>query len=46
MSFDYAAPIGRTNFHLLGVTPPMPPGSLDAVTSVDFRRYLLWPELC
>ncbi|MEH0971095.1 glycosyltransferase family 2 protein [Micromonospora sp. CPCC 205546] len=46
LTFDYAAPIGPTNFHLLGVAPPMPPGSLDAVVSVDFWRYLLWPELC
>ncbi|WP_409073282.1 glycosyltransferase family 2 protein [Micromonospora chalcea] len=46
LTFDYAAPIGRTNFHLLGVAPPMPSGSLDAVISVDFWRYLLWPELC
>ncbi|MBQ1071777.1 glycosyltransferase [Micromonospora sp. C31] len=46
LTFDYAAPIGPANFHLLGVAPPMPPGSLDAVVSVDFWRYLLWPELC
>ncbi|MEH1102847.1 glycosyltransferase family 2 protein [Micromonospora sp. CPCC 205561] len=46
LTFDYAAPIGPTNFHLLGVAPPMPLGSLDAVVSVDFWRYLLWPELC
>ncbi|MFG3707438.1 glycosyltransferase family 2 protein [Micromonospora sp. NPDC047670] len=46
LTYDYAAPIGPTNFHLLGVAPPMPPGSLDAVVSVDFWRYLLWPELC
>ncbi|MGK5521628.1 glycosyltransferase family 2 protein [Micromonospora sp. URMC 107] len=46
LTFDYSAPIGPTNFHLLGVAPPMPPGSLDAVVSVDFWRYLLWPELC
>ncbi|MFI7645859.1 glycosyltransferase family 2 protein [Micromonospora sp. NPDC049460] len=46
LTFDYAAPVGPTNFHLLGVAPPMPPGSLDAVVSVDFWRYLLWPELC
>ncbi|MFG1890146.1 glycosyltransferase family 2 protein [Micromonospora sp. NPDC049051] len=45
-TFDYAAPIGPANFHLLGLAPPMPPGSLDAVVSVDFWRYLLWPELC
>ncbi|MGW4499688.1 glycosyltransferase family 2 protein [Micromonospora sp. NPDC004336] len=46
LTYDYAAPTGPTNLHLLGVAPPMPPGSLDAVVSVDFWRYLLWPELC
>ncbi|MEU1965808.1 glycosyltransferase family 2 protein [Micromonospora sediminicola] len=46
MTFDYAAPVGPTNFHLIGLAPPLAPGSLDAVVSVDFWRYLLWPELC
>ncbi|WP_089153877.1 glycosyltransferase family 2 protein [Micromonospora sp. NBS 11-29] len=46
LTFDYAAPVGPTNFHLIGLAPPIPPGSLDAVVSVDFWRYLLWPELC
>ncbi|MGC3860477.1 glycosyltransferase family 2 protein [Micromonospora chersina] len=46
LTFDYAAPPGPTNFHLVGIAPPIPPGSLDAVVSVDFWRHLLWPELC
>ncbi|MGC4767082.1 glycosyltransferase family 2 protein [Micromonospora sp. DT46] len=46
LTYDYSAPVGPANFHLLGVAPPMPAGSMDAVVSVDFWRYLLWPELC
>ncbi|MGC4891452.1 glycosyltransferase family 2 protein [Micromonospora sp. NBC_01392] len=46
LTFDHAAPVGPTNFHLIGLAPPLAPGSLDAVVSVNFWRYLLWPELC
>jgi glycosyltransferase involved in cell wall biosynthesis len=46
LTFDYAAPLGPTNFHLIGASPPIEPGSLDAVVSVDFWRYLYWPDLC
>ncbi|MFI5837889.1 glycosyltransferase family 2 protein [Micromonospora sp. NPDC051300] len=46
ITFDHGAPVGPTNQHLIGLAPPLPPGSLDAVVSVDFWRYLLWPELC
>ncbi|MEH0970964.1 glycosyltransferase [Micromonospora sp. CPCC 205546] len=46
LTFDYAAPPGPTNYHLVGMDPPIPPGSLDAVVSVDFWRYLRWDDLC
>ena len=46
LTFDYSAPPGPTNHHLVGMDPPIPPGSLDAVVSVDFWRYLRWDDLC
>lgn len=46
LTFDYAAPAGPTNFHLIGMHPPIAPDSLDAVVSVDFWRYLRWEDLC
>ncbi|MEV7228258.1 glycosyltransferase family 2 protein [Polymorphospora sp. NPDC051019] len=46
LTFDYAAPAGPTNHHLIGMSPPIAPGSLDAVVSVDFWRYLRWDDLC
>ncbi|MEU4379095.1 glycosyltransferase family 2 protein [Micromonospora echinofusca] len=46
LTFDYAAPPGPTNHHLVGMDPPIPAGSLDAVVSVDFWRYLRWDDLC
>ncbi|MCA2216675.1 glycosyltransferase family 2 protein [Jidongwangia harbinensis] len=46
VTFDYAAPAGETNHHLIGMKPPIPPDSLDAVVSVDFWRYLHWQDLC
>ncbi|MEU9505174.1 glycosyltransferase [Micromonospora sp. NPDC048170] len=46
LTFDYAAPPGPTNHHLIGMNPPIAPGSLDAVVSVDFWRYLRWDDLC
>ncbi|GAB3136968.1 glycosyltransferase [Micromonospora sonneratiae] len=46
LTFDYAAPPSQTNFHLVGMDPPIAPGSLDAVVSVEFWRYLRWDDLC
>jgi hypothetical protein len=46
LTFDYAAPTGEHNHHLVGMHPPIGAGSLDAVVSVDFWRYLHWPDLC
>ncbi|MFI6268538.1 glycosyltransferase family 2 protein [Micromonospora zamorensis] len=46
LTFDYGAPLSPTNFHLIGMRPPIEPQSLDAVVSVDFWRYLHWEDLC
>ncbi|BCL18119.1 glycosyltransferase family 2 protein [Micromonospora sagamiensis] len=46
VTFDYGAPTGGRNYHLVGIDPPVAPGGLDAVVSVDFWRYLHWQELC
>ena len=46
VTFDYAAPVGPSNYHLIGIRPRFEPGSLDAVVSVDFWRYLHWTDLC
>ncbi|MFJ6153612.1 MULTISPECIES: glycosyltransferase family 2 protein [Micromonospora] len=46
LTFDYGVPAGGRNYHLVGIEPPIEPGSLDAVVSVDFWRYLYWQELC
>ncbi|MGC5030307.1 glycosyltransferase family 2 protein [Micromonospora sp. DT229] len=46
ITFDYSAPPGPTNYHLVGMNPPIEPGSLDAVVSVDFWRHLRWSDLC
>ncbi|MEU4565215.1 glycosyltransferase [Micromonospora sp. NPDC023956] len=46
VTFDYGAPTGGRNYHLIGIDPPITPGSLDAVVSVDFWRYLHWQEFC
>ncbi|MFI6229710.1 glycosyltransferase family 2 protein [Micromonospora echinospora] len=46
VTFDYGVPAGGRNYHLVGIDPPITPGSLDAVVSVDFWRYLHWQELC
>ncbi|MFF5182120.1 glycosyltransferase family 2 protein [Micromonospora sp. NPDC000316] len=46
VTFDYGAPLTDRNFHLVGIEPPIPPDSLDAIISVNFWRYLHWQELC
>ncbi|TBL39846.1 MULTISPECIES: glycosyltransferase family 2 protein [unclassified Micromonospora] len=46
VTFDFSVPVSATNHHLIGMDPPIAPGSLDAVVSVDFWRYLRWEEFC
>ncbi|MFG3682822.1 glycosyltransferase [Micromonospora chalcea] len=46
LTYDYGAPAGPANFHLVGIRPPVAADSLDAVVSVDFWRYLYWEDLC
>ena len=46
MTFDYAAPVSESNYHLVGVAMPVSAGALDTVVSVDIWRCLQWHDLC
>ncbi|TDC73303.1 glycosyltransferase family 2 protein [Micromonospora sp. KC606] len=46
LTFDYQAPPGSGNYHLIGVNIPAGGGALNRVVSVDVWRCLQWHDLC